>query len=45
MLAGYYLKVEPELMSSCIWYDHYLGTHPPDRSGSLAMAEAVVLVG
>jgi len=45
MLAGYYLKVEPELMTSCIGYDHYLGAHPPDRLGSLAMAHAMVLVG
>jgi len=45
MLAGYYLKVEPELMSSCIWYDHYSGVHPPDRSRSLAMACVVVMVG
>jgi len=45
MLAGYYLKVEPKLMSSCIWYDHYLGVHPLDQSRILAMAHALVLVG
>jgi len=45
MLAGYYLKVEPELMSSCIWCNHYLGVHLPDRSETLAMAREVVLEG
>jgi len=44
MLAGFHLKVEPKLMSSYEWCNHWIGVHLPSRLRNLTWSRVSELM-